>query len=171
MRYDASATFLSEAEDLLNEIESTALDLGSGEQADEHIHQMFRAFPTIKGSGAMAGFQRTAGFTHHVETLLDAIDKITGNFGTSNASTISAGAISIHTGTTSDLTISGSTTALTDLGLGTGVTQARSGGTSALGGLTLSIAATGGGTATSITFGTGTPSCKVTRIFEGLISR
>jgi flagellin len=91
--------------------------------------------------------------TGTVQDVLDAIDKVTGTFGTGSASTITAGAITLNTGTTSDLSVTG--TALAALGLGTTVTQARGGGTTALGGLTLDIAATGGGTATAITFGAG----------------
>jgi flagellin len=92
--------------------------------------------------------------TGTVQDVLDAIDKVTGTFGTGSASTISSGgAITLSTGTTSDLSVSGS--ALASLGLGTTVTQARGGGATALGGLTLDIGATGGGTATAITFGTG----------------
>jgi flagellin len=92
--------------------------------------------------------------TGTVQDVLDAIDKVTGTFGTGSASTITGGAITLSTGTTSDLSVSG--TALATLGLGTSVTQARGGGTTALGGLTLTIAATNSSsTATSLTFGTG----------------
>jgi flagellin len=88
--------------------------------------------------------------TGTVGNVLSAIDAITG---TATASTVAGGAIQLQTGTTSDLTVTG--TALSALGLGTGVTQARGGGTTPLAsGQTLTIAATGGGTATSITFGT-----------------
>jgi len=86
-----------------------------------------------------------------VNDVLSAIDAITGG----TASVSAAGKLIISTGTASDLTVSGSSGTLTSLGLGTGVTQARGGGTTALGGLTLDIAATGNGTATAITFGTG----------------
>jgi flagellin-like hook-associated protein FlgL len=92
--------------------------------------------------------------TGTVQDVLDAIDKVTGTFGTSSHSTITGGAITLSTGTTSDLSVSG--TALASLGLTTPVTQARGGGTTALGGLTLTIAATNSSsTATSLTFGTG----------------
>ena len=92
--------------------------------------------------------------TGTVQDVLDAIDKVTGTFGTSSHSTITGGAITLSTGTTSDLSVSG--TALASLGLTTPVTQTRGGGTTALGGLTLTIAATNSSsTATSLTFGTG----------------
>jgi two-component system, chemotaxis family, sensor kinase CheA len=64
-------TFLQEAEDLLEQIEQIALGLDSGAGDGEAVNQLFRAFHTIKGSGAMFGFDAVAGFTHHVETALD----------------------------------------------------------------------------------------------------
>jgi two-component system, chemotaxis family, sensor kinase CheA len=64
-------TFLNEAEDLLSRIEEIALDLVPNEQVDDRIHELFRAFHTLKGSGAMFGFDTVAAFTHHVETALD----------------------------------------------------------------------------------------------------
>jgi flagellin len=89
-----------------------------------------------------------------VQDVLDAIDKVTGTFGTGSASTIASGKITLNTGTTSDLSVSG--TSLAAIGLTTPVTQARTGGTTALGGLTLTIAATNSSsTLTSLTFGTG----------------
>jgi flagellin-like hook-associated protein FlgL len=77
-----------------------------------------------------------------VGDVLSAIDTIDG---TSTASTVSGGEITLNTGTQSDLTIGGS--ALAKLGLSSGTIQRT--------GLTLTIGATGGGTATNITFGTG----------------
>jgi flagellin-like hook-associated protein FlgL len=86
--------------------------------------------------------------TDDVSALVAKIDSITGATG----SAVSGGKITLNTGTASDLTISGS--ALTKLGLTAGTT-ARTPGATPLGGLTLTIGATGGGTATNITFGTG----------------
>jgi flagellin len=77
-----------------------------------------------------------------VSDILNAIDSITG---TGTASSVSGGKITLNSGTSSDLTVSGS--ALAKLGLTAGTTQRT--------GLTLDIAATGNGTATAITFGTG----------------
>ena len=64
-------TFLNEADDLLNRIEVIALELHPPAPADDLINELFRAFHTIKGSGAMFGFDTVAAFTHHVETVLD----------------------------------------------------------------------------------------------------
>jgi two-component system chemotaxis sensor kinase CheA len=64
-------TFLVEAEDLLLQIEEAALELREGEPGGELVHRLFRAFHTIKGSGAMFGFDRVAEYTHGLETTLD----------------------------------------------------------------------------------------------------
>src|SRR3984957_5049005 len=91
-----------------------------------------------------------AGSTATVGTVLSAIDGITG---TETASTISAGKLVLSTGTTQNLVIAaGGTSALTYFGLSAGTTDV---GPSPLNGETLTIGATGGGTATDITFGTG----------------
>ena len=81
--------------------------------------------------------------------LLDAIDGITG---TGTASTVSGGKLVLSTGTSQDLAISGSGNVLTALGLTAGTTARVP---PPLSGKTLTIGATGGGTATSITFGAG----------------
>lgn len=66
-------TFLLEAQDLLLGIEETALALSPGQPVGEPIHQLFRAFHTLKGSGAMFGLEAVAAFTHHVESALDGV--------------------------------------------------------------------------------------------------
>jgi two-component system, chemotaxis family, sensor kinase CheA len=71
--YNPVETFLQEAEDLLIEIESAALEMSNGDTSPERTNQLFRAFHTIKGSGAMFGFDQVADFTHHVESTLDAV--------------------------------------------------------------------------------------------------
>jgi two-component system chemotaxis sensor kinase CheA len=71
--HDPVQTFLLEATDLLGAIEETALELEQHPDDAEAIGRMFRAFHTLKGSGAMFGFDAVAGFTHHVETVLDKV--------------------------------------------------------------------------------------------------
>lgn len=71
MEYSPATTYFQETEELLADIEQCALALDEGKPAPELVNQLFRAFHTIKGSGAMCGFERVATFTHHVETLLD----------------------------------------------------------------------------------------------------
>jgi flagellin len=91
-----------------------------------------------------------AGSTASVQTVLSAIDSITG---TGTASVVTAGALVLSTGTASNLTIGGTASNLTAFGLTAGTTNVTA---PALSGKTLSIAATvPGGTATNITFGTG----------------
>src|ERR1700738_55571 len=105
---------------------------------------------TFVASGATGANQINV--TDNVGTLLSKIDGLSGG----STSAVAGGKVVLHTGTTADLSISSSNSAaLTALGLSGGVTQARGGGATPLGGLTLTIAATGGGTATAITLRTG----------------
>jgi two-component system chemotaxis sensor kinase CheA len=73
MRNVWADSFLQEAEDLLAEIQECALELDGESQSAEIVGRLFRAFHTIKGSGAMFGFDHVSRFTHHVETLLDEV--------------------------------------------------------------------------------------------------
>jgi two-component system chemotaxis sensor kinase CheA len=73
MEYNPVQTFLAEADELISNIEQSALSLGGDESPAEAISQLFRAFHTIKGSGAMCGLVQVSAFTHHVETLLDRV--------------------------------------------------------------------------------------------------
>ena len=66
-------TFLIEADELLVQIEQTALDVNVEAPDPEALAQLFRAFHTIKGSGSMFGFDAVAAFTHHVESALDKV--------------------------------------------------------------------------------------------------
>src|SRR4030081_2025996 len=111
---------------------------------------------TVTGSaipGAAATTTKlTALTTATVADLLTAVDTITG---TATASTLGGTALTLSTGTAQDLVIGGTAGTLTKLGLTAG-TPARAGGVQVLNGLTLTIGATGNGTATNITFGDGT---------------
>jgi len=73
MESNPTDTYLQEVDDLLSEIEAAALSLPKDQADSEAVTRIFRAFHTIKGSGAMVGFDEVAGFTHHVETLLDQV--------------------------------------------------------------------------------------------------
>ena len=68
-----AATFLQEAEELLRQVESAALELETEPGNLDLVNRLFRAFHTIKGSGAMFGFNAVVSFTHHVETALDHV--------------------------------------------------------------------------------------------------
>lgn len=72
---DATDTFRQEAQELLETLEHTLLDLEHRPADGDLIDGAFRALHTIKGSGAMFGFDRLAAFTHHVETAFDLVRK------------------------------------------------------------------------------------------------
>jgi two-component system chemotaxis sensor kinase CheA len=63
--------FREEAFELLGELESSLLELEEDPKNSEVINRVFRAMHTIKGSGAMFGFEDIASFTHEVETVFD----------------------------------------------------------------------------------------------------
>jgi two-component system, chemotaxis family, sensor kinase CheA len=69
----ARHTFLDEARELLKELEASLLDLEQDSADREIIDRVFRALHTIKGSGAMFGFDEVAEFTHEVETVFDLV--------------------------------------------------------------------------------------------------
>jgi two-component system chemotaxis sensor kinase CheA len=70
---DPRDIFQQEAQDLLALLETTLLDLERQPDDAELIATAFRALHTIKGSGAMFGFDAVAAFTHHVETAFDRV--------------------------------------------------------------------------------------------------
>ena len=65
--------FREEAGELLEELETSLLELEKDPADLAIVSRVFRAMHTIKGSGAMFGFDDIAGFTHHVETALDKV--------------------------------------------------------------------------------------------------
>lgn len=75
MNIDPAETFRQEAADLLDSLETVLLDLGQRPQDRDLVDAAFRALHTIKGSGAMFGFDRVAAFTHDFETAFDLIRK------------------------------------------------------------------------------------------------
>ncbi|MEW6217903.1 MAG: Hpt domain-containing protein [Thermodesulfobacteriota bacterium] len=65
--------FREEASELLDDIEETLMELREASPVPEQLNRLFRAFHTIKGSGAMFGFDGVAAFTHDVESAIDAV--------------------------------------------------------------------------------------------------
>jgi two-component system chemotaxis sensor kinase CheA len=65
--------YREEASELLQQLETTLLALETSPQDMELIGAVFRQMHTIKGSGAMFGFDRIAAFTHHVETAFGLV--------------------------------------------------------------------------------------------------
>jgi flagellin len=100
----------------------------------------------------------TIGLDQTLSALTGAIDTLDGNTTPATASSVNgSGQIAFNTGIAHDLTLTDSTPAgvLAKLGL-SAATTARGGGAGNLDGKTLTIASTGGGIATNITFGDGT---------------
>jgi two-component system chemotaxis sensor kinase CheA len=73
MMEEAVATYREEASELLTELETSLLDLEETPEDSDLINRVFRAMHTIKGSGAMFGFDEIAAFTHEVETVFDLV--------------------------------------------------------------------------------------------------
>ncbi|WP_306545944.1 chemotaxis protein CheA [Desulfobulbus sp.] len=67
------STYREEAGELLAELETSLLDLEETPADQDLINRVFRAMHTIKGSGAMFGFDDIAAFTHEVETVFDLV--------------------------------------------------------------------------------------------------
>ena len=65
--------YRAEAYELLAELETSLLALEEDPGDMELIGRVFRALHTIKGSGAMFGFDDIAAFTHDVETVFDLV--------------------------------------------------------------------------------------------------
>ena len=65
--------FKEESYDILAELESLLLELEENPQNAALIDRVFGAMHTIKGSGAMFGFDAVSEFTHEIETVLDMV--------------------------------------------------------------------------------------------------
>ena len=70
---DPADVFRQEAAELLDSLEVTLLDLGHDPDNRDLVDAAFRAMHTLKGSGAMFGFDRLAAFTHDFETAFDLV--------------------------------------------------------------------------------------------------
>jgi two-component system, chemotaxis family, sensor kinase CheA len=68
-----SSVYREEASERLAELEETLLELEQSPTDLELVGRAFRAMHTIKGSGAMFGFDVVAGFTHELETVFDRV--------------------------------------------------------------------------------------------------
>lgn len=72
---DPAEIFRQEASELFDVLEGALLDLGQRPNDRELIDSAFRALHTIKGSGAMFGFDKVAAFTHEFETAFERVRK------------------------------------------------------------------------------------------------
>lgn len=68
-----TAKFVEEALDNVAIIEELLFNLESEPTNKEHIERLFRAMHTIKGGGAMFGFNDLSAFTHNLETIYDLV--------------------------------------------------------------------------------------------------
>ncbi len=65
--------YREEAYELLLELETALLELEETPDDQNLIGRVFRAMHTIKGSGAMFGFDDIVAFTHEIETVFDRV--------------------------------------------------------------------------------------------------
>jgi two-component system chemotaxis sensor kinase CheA len=72
---DPISVFRTEAAECLEQIETGLLDLTRSLDDRDQIDAVFRGLHTLKGSGAMFGFDALAAFTHHCETAFDRVRK------------------------------------------------------------------------------------------------
>jgi two-component system chemotaxis sensor kinase CheA len=65
--------FREEGREVLVDLESALLALNDNRADQELVGRVFRALHTLKGSGAMFGFEDMATFTHNLETAFDEV--------------------------------------------------------------------------------------------------
>ena len=66
-------TFQEEARDVLVGLEAALLELHDNPGEQELVARAFRALHTLKGSGAMFGFDQLSAFAHHLETAYEEV--------------------------------------------------------------------------------------------------
>jgi len=66
-------SFREEAREIAIDLEATLLELNENHGDQELLSRAFRGLHTIKGSGAMFGFEALAAFTHDLETAFDGV--------------------------------------------------------------------------------------------------
>ena len=72
---DPADIFRQESAELLEQLEQALLDLEQSPDDHDLIDTAFRALHTIKGSGAMFGFEEVAAFAHEFESAFDKVRK------------------------------------------------------------------------------------------------
>jgi len=70
---DFRKKFIEEAQEYLNELENTLLELESNSEDKSLIEKVFRVMHSLKGGGAMFGFEEISNFTHHMESVYDEV--------------------------------------------------------------------------------------------------
>ena len=72
---DFRKKFIEEANEYLNELENTHLELEIKANDKSLIDKTFRVMHSLKGGGAMFGFEERSNFTHHMESIYDEVRK------------------------------------------------------------------------------------------------
>ena len=67
------AKFVEESTDNVQDLEEALLILEKDMDNKDLIERIFRAMHSLKGGGAMFGFNHLSDFTHHLETLFDLV--------------------------------------------------------------------------------------------------
>ena len=65
------AKFVEESTDNVHDLEEALFLLEKDMDNKELIERIFRAMHSLKGGGAMFGFNHLSEFTHHLETIFD----------------------------------------------------------------------------------------------------
>ncbi len=65
--------FIEEANDLINALENAVLRLEGAPQDEDLVNEVFRIMHSLKGGGAMFGFDKISDFTHNLENIYDEI--------------------------------------------------------------------------------------------------
>ncbi len=65
--------FIEEATEHIQDLEQALLELEHSPKNKPLIERVFRAMHSLKGSGAMFGFEKISEFTHHLETIYDLV--------------------------------------------------------------------------------------------------
>jgi len=65
--------FIEEATDNISDLEGALLEMENNPDSTDLVERVFRAMHSLKGGGAMFGFDKLSEFTHHLENLWDRI--------------------------------------------------------------------------------------------------
>jgi len=70
---DLAASFVNEANELLEGLEEALLKLENNPDDQDQVNKAFRVMHSLKGTGAMFGFDELSIFTHEMESLYDLV--------------------------------------------------------------------------------------------------
>ncbi len=70
---DLSEKFIDEANELLEKLEESLLELENNPEDNIRINEVFRVMHSLKGTGAMFGFGELSSFTHELESVYELV--------------------------------------------------------------------------------------------------